>query len=111
MLEPQRRWSDQCRRPHRQLVIVPVVRAQFKIVDEFVASERRSWGLGLVEINDGQFKAVQSHSLRGMHYSSTGVIYGIAYVIADDAGTGHRKVRDSLEKEKLDLNQIGSCYK
>lgn len=40
-------------------------------------------------------------TLRGMHYSSTGVIYGIAYVIADDAEQAYRKVRDSLEKREI----------
>lgn len=40
-------------------------------------------------------------TLRGMHYSSTGVIYGIAYVVAEDTEKAYKKVRDSLEKRDI----------
>lgn len=42
-------------------------------------------------------------TLRGMRHSSlaSGVIYGIAYVVADDAEQAYRKVRDSLEKRDI----------
>lgn len=41
-------------------------------------------------------------TLRGMHYSSTGgVIYGIAYVVAENTEQAYKKVRDSLEKRGI----------
>ena len=44
-------------------------------------------------------------TLRGMHHSSTGgVIYGIAYVVAEDTEQAYKKVRDSLEKRDIGLN-------
>ena len=40
-------------------------------------------------------------TLRGMTYSSTGVAYGVSYVVAKDPTEAYTKVRSFLDKEDL----------
>lgn len=40
-------------------------------------------------------------TLRGMTYSTTGVIHGVSYVVAEDPTSAYKKVRDSLDTKGL----------
>ena len=40
-------------------------------------------------------------TLRGMTYSSTGVVYGVSYVVAENSAEAYQKVRDFLDEGDL----------
>lgn len=40
-------------------------------------------------------------TLRGMTYSSTGVVHGISYVVAEDPTEAYTKVRSSLDQRDI----------
>ena len=40
-------------------------------------------------------------TLRGMTYSSTGVVYGVSYVIAENSDEAYQKVKDYVDKKDL----------
>ena len=51
-------------------------------------------------------------TLRGMTYSSTGVVEGISYVVATNAEEAYQKVKKRLdEKETMALVRIGNSIK
>ena len=42
---------------------------------------------------------------RGMTYSSSDTIHGVAYVVADNPDEAYKRLRDSLDKRKLGLSK------
>ena len=40
-------------------------------------------------------------TLRGMTYNSTGVAYGVSYVVAQDSESAYKKVKEFLDKENI----------
>lgn len=44
-------------------------------------------------------------TLKGMTYSSTGIVYGVSYVVAKNSDKAYQKVRDFLDEEDLGVSK------
>jgi len=48
--------------------------------------------------------------LRGMQITTTGVTYGVAYVVANDPQEAYKKVRTAVDEEDLEASLKDYCY-
>lgn len=44
-------------------------------------------------------------TLKGMTYNSTGIVYGVSYVVAENSDKAYQKVRDFLEEKDLGVSE------